>query len=41
VNLLAGCASDPGKAFTADDPEALVQAFHDIGSQLAAIRLSK
>jgi Mg-chelatase subunit ChlD len=41
VDLLAGCASDPGKVFTADNPEALIQAFHDIGSQLAAIRFSK
>ena len=40
-NLLKDCASDPSKAFTADDPAALVQAFHDIGGQLAAIRLSK
>lgn len=39
--LLHDCASDASKAFTADDPEALVQAFHDIGAKLAAIRLSK
>ena len=39
--LLANCASDPSKAFTADDATALNTAFRDIANALMATRLSK
>jgi Flp pilus assembly protein TadG len=40
-NMLKNCASDPGKAFTADDANQLKQAFKEIGSSLMALRISK
>jgi Flp pilus assembly protein TadG len=41
LDLMASCASDPSKALTAHSGEELAEAFHDIGSSLMALRLSK
>jgi Flp pilus assembly protein TadG len=41
ITLLKNCASDPGKAFTADDPSALLSAFSEIANSLMAFRLTK
>lgn len=40
-NMLADCASDSTKAFTADDATALNTAFKDIANSLLAVRLTK
>ncbi len=40
-DMLVACASDPAKAFSADDPAALLQAFRDIAKSLLAMRLTK
>ncbi len=40
-DMLSKCASDPTKAFTADDSAALNQAFNDIAQSLMATRLTK
>jgi Flp pilus assembly protein TadG len=40
-SLMANCASDPSKAYTADSAAALASAFEDIGQSLVAMRLSK
>jgi hypothetical protein len=39
--LMADCASDPTKAFTADSAAELADAFKDVGASLTAMRLSK
>jgi hypothetical protein len=40
-SMLQACATDSGKAFSADDSAALVQAFQDIAKSLVAMRLTK
>lgn len=40
-SMLTSCASDAGKAFTADDATALNTAFRDIANSLMATRLTK
>jgi len=40
-SMLADCATDGTKAFTADDPTSLNTAFKDIANSLLAIRLTK
>jgi Flp pilus assembly protein TadG len=39
--LLTNCASDPGKAFSASDGNALAEAFKNIGNQLRNVRLTQ
>jgi Flp pilus assembly protein TadG len=39
--LMASCASDPSKAFSADNAAELAEAFKDVGQSLTAMRLSK
>ncbi len=39
--MLVNCASDGSKAFTADDPSALAEAFHSITESLLAMRFVK
>jgi Flp pilus assembly protein TadG len=41
ITLLENCASDKGKAFSADDATQLTKAFGDISDSLMAMRLSK
>jgi Flp pilus assembly protein TadG len=41
IKMLEKCASDKGKAFSADDAAQLAQAFGDISESLMATRLSK
>ena len=41
IDLLQDCASDPAKAFNADNAAELSAAFQEIGSSMAALRLSK
>jgi Flp pilus assembly protein TadG len=40
-NMLSACATDAGKAFSADSAAQLAKAFEDIGSSLMAMRISK
>jgi Flp pilus assembly protein TadG len=40
-DLLANCASDPSKVFTADNAAQLAKAFSEIGNSLTAMRLTK
>ncbi len=40
-SLMASCASDPSKAFTADNAAELAEAFKDVGASLTAMRISK
>jgi Flp pilus assembly protein TadG len=40
-DLLADCASDPSKVFTADNAAQLAKAFSEIGNSLTAMRLTK
>jgi Flp pilus assembly protein TadG len=41
VDTLSKCATDPGKAYTADDGDQLKQAFRDIAIKLTSLYLSK
>jgi hypothetical protein len=41
ISLMANCASDPSKAFTADSAAELAKAFKDVGESLTAMRISK
>lgn len=41
ISLMASCATDPSKAFTAESAAELAEVFKDVGQSLTAMRLSK